>query len=107
PLFSEPVTISEPRGTVMSDNVVALSAPSVHLQPPEGLTDEPVEGWRTVVGARSADFFSADAAPLPAEYCRVAAMCRLLAAPVEAAMAGRGAPDRRALLNRRDKEPRR
>src|SRR5690606_23734907 len=107
PLFSEPVTISEPRGTGMSDNVVALSAPSVHLQPPEGLTDEQAEVWRTVVGARSADFFSADAAPLLEEYCRVVVMCRLLAAHVGSAVAGGDAGEVRLVLDLRDKESRR
>src|SRR5690606_9422748 len=107
PLFSEPVTISEPRGTVMSDNVVALSPPSVHLQPPEGLTEEQAEVWRSVVGARPADFFSAGAAPLLEDDRRVVVMCRLLAAQVEAAIAGGDAADLRALLNMRDKESRR
>ena len=91
----------------MSDNVVALSPPSVHLQPPEGLTEEQAEVWRSVVGARSADFFSADQAPLLEEYCRVVVMCRLLAAQVEAAIAGGDAGELKAVLDMRDKESRR
>ena len=91
----------------MSDNVVALSPPSVHLQPPEGMTDEQAVVWRTVVGARSADFFSPDSAPLLEEYCRVVVMCRLLALQVEAAIAGGDAGELKAILDIRDKESRR
>ena len=91
----------------MSDNVVALSPPSVHLQPPEGMTDEQAEVWRTVVGARSADFFSPDSAPLLEEYCRVVVMCRLLALQVEAAIAGGDSGELKAILDIRDKESRR
>ena len=91
----------------MADNVVSLTPPSVHLEPPEGLTDEQAEVWRTVVGARSADFFSADAAPLLEEYCRVVVMCRLLAVQIEAGIAGGEADELKALLDMRDKESRR
>src|SRR5690606_998021 len=107
PLFSETVTIFEPRGTGMSDNVVALSAPSVHLQPPAGLTEEQAQVWRETVNARSADFFGTDQVPLLEEYCRVVVMCRLLAVQIEAAIAGGDAGELKALLDRRDRATRR
>lgn len=91
----------------MTDNVVSLSPPSVHLLPPEGLTEEQAQVWRTVVESRSADFFSEDAAPLLEEYCRVVVMCRLLAVEIEAGIAGGDAGALKALLDMRDKESRR
>ena len=91
----------------MADNVVSLSPPSVHLLPPEGLTDEQAQVWRTVVESRSADFFSEDAAPLLEEYCRVVVMCRLLAVEIEAGIAGGDSGALKALLDMRDKESRR
>lgn len=91
----------------MADNVVNLSPPSVHLLPPEGLTEEQAQVWRTVVESRSADFFSEDAAPLLEEYCRVVVMCRLLAVEIEAGIAGGDAGALKALLDMRDKESRR
>lgn len=91
----------------MTDNVVTLTPPSVHLLPPEGLTEDQAGVWRTVVGARSADFFSEDAAPLLEEYCRVVVMCRLLAFQVEAALAADEPSSLKALLGMRDKESRR
>lgn len=91
----------------MADNVVSLTPPSVHLEPPAGLTEDQAEVWRSVVGARSADFFGEDAAPLLEEYCRVVAMCRLLAVQIEAGIAGGEADELKALLDMRDKESRR
>lgn len=91
----------------MADNVVNLSPPSVHLLPPEGLTDEQAQVWRAVVESRSADFFSEDSAPLLEEYCRVVVMCRLLAVEIEAGVAGGDAGALKALLDMRDKESRR
>lgn len=89
----------------MTDNVVSL--PSVHLLPPEGLTDEQAQVWRETVGARSADYFSQDAVPLLEEYCRVVTMCRLLALQIEAAIAGNDVGVLKSLLDMRDKESRR
>lgn len=91
----------------MSDNVVALTAPSVHLQPPEGLTEDQAQVWRETVNARSADFFGPDQVPMLEEYCRVVVMCRLLAAQIEAVIAGGDAAELKALLDMRDKESRR
>ena len=91
----------------MADNVVSLTPPSVHLEPPAGLTEDQAEVWRSVVGARSADFFGEDAAPLLEEYCRVVVMCRLLAVQIEAGIAGGDAAELKALLDMRDKESRR
>ena len=91
----------------MADNVVSLTPPSVHLEPPAGLTEDQAEVWRSVVGARSADFFGEDAAPLLEEYCRVVVMCRLLAVQIEAGIAGGEADELKALLDMRDKESRR
>ena len=91
----------------MADNVVALSPPSVHLQPPAGLTEEQAQVWRETVNARSADFFGPDQVPLLEEYCRVVVMCRLLAIQIEARIAGGDAAELKALLDMRDKESRR
>ena len=91
----------------MSDNVVALSAPSVHLQPPAGLTEEQAQVWRETVNARSADFFGLDQVPLLEEYCRAVVTCRLLGAQVEAAIAGGDPAELKAVLDMRDKESRR
>lgn len=91
----------------MSDNVVALSAPSVHLQPPAGLTEEQAQVWRETVNARSADFFGPDQVPLLEEYCRAVVTCRLLGAQVEAAFAGGDPAELKAVLDMRDKESRR
>ena len=91
----------------MADNVVSLSPPSVHLQPPAGLTEEQAQVWRETVNARSADFFGPDQVPLLEEYCRVVVMCRLLAVQIEAAIAGGDAGVLKALLDMRDKESRR
>lgn len=91
----------------MSDNVVAMSPPSVHLLPPEGLTEEQAQVWQSVVGSRSSEFFGDDAAPLLEEYCRVVVMCRLLAVQIEAGIAGGDAGSLKALLDMRDKESRR
>lgn len=91
----------------MADNVVSLSPPSVHLEPPTGLTEDQAEVWRSVVGARSADFFGEDAVPLLEEYCRVVVMCRLLAIQIEAGIAGGDAAELKTLLDMRDKESRR
>ena len=91
----------------MADNVVSLTPPSVHLEPPAGLTEDQADVWRSVVGARSADFFGEDAAPLLEEYCRVVVMCRLLAVQIEAGIAGGEADELKALLDMRDKESRR
>lgn len=91
----------------MSDNVVALSPPSVHLEPPAGLTEEQAEVWRETVNARSADFFGPDQVPLLEEYCRAVVTCRLLGAQVEAAIAGGDPGELKAVLDMRDKESRR
>ena len=95
----------------MADNVVSLSPPSVHLEPPAGLTEDQAEVWRSVVGARSADFFGEDAIPLLEEYCRVVVMCRLLAMQIEAVIAGSDGEETAGLLksslDMRDKESRR
>ena len=91
----------------MADNVVSLSPPSVHLEPPAGLTEDQAEVWRSVVGARSSDFFGEDAVPLLEEYCRVVVMCRLLAIQIEAGIAGGDAAELKTLLDMRDKESRR
>ena len=91
----------------MADNVVSLTPPSVHLEPPAGLTEDQADVWRSVVGARSADFFGEDAVPLLEEYCRVVVMCRLLAIQIEAGIAGGDAAELKALLDMRDKESRR
>ena len=91
----------------MTDNVVSLSPPSVHLEPPEGLTDEQARVWRETVGARSADYFGEDSVPMLEEYCRVVCMCRLLAVQVEATIAGGEVGELKALLDMRDKESRR
>src|SRR5690606_29558778 len=107
PLFSESVTIPRLRGTGMSDNVVALTAPSVHLQPPEGLTEDQARVWRETVNARSADFFGPDQVPMLEEYCRAVVTCRLLGAQVEAAIAGGDPAELKAVLDMRDKESRR
>ena len=63
--------------------------------------------WRETVGARSADYFGEDAAPLLEEYCRVVVMCRLLAVQIEAAISGGESGELKALLDMRDKESRR
>ena len=91
----------------MSDNVVSLSPPSVHLEAPDGLTEDQAQVWRETVGARSADFFGEDAVPLLEEYCRVVVMCRLLAIQIEAGIAGGDAAELKTLLDMRDKESRR
>ena len=91
----------------MADNVVSLTPPSVHLEPPAGLTEDQADVWHSVVGARSADFFGEDAAPLLEEYCRVVVMCRLLAIQIEAGIAGGDAAELKTLLDMRDKESRR
>lgn len=91
----------------MADNVVSLTPPSVHLEPPAGLTDEQAQVWRETVNARSADFFGPDQVPLLEEYCRVVVMCRLLADQIEAGIAGGDAGALKALLDMRDKESRR
>ena len=91
----------------MAENVVSLTPPSVHLEPPAGLTEDQAEVWRSVVGARSADFFGEDAVPLLEEYCRVVVMCRLLAIQIEAGIAGGNAAELKTLLDMRDKESRR
>ena len=95
----------------MADNVVSLSPPSVHLDPPTGLTEDQADVWRSVVGARSADFFGEDAIPLLEEYCRVVVMCRLLAMQIEAVIAGSDGEETAGLLksflDMRDKESRR
>lgn len=95
----------------MPDNVINLQAPSVHLQPPDGLTSEQAEIWRETVGARSADYFGVDAVPMLEEYCRVVIMCRQLAVKIEAVIAGSGGEETagllKAFLDMRDKESRR
>lgn len=88
-------------------NVISVAGPSVHLAPPDGLTDEQARVWHETVGARSADFFGQDAVPMLEEYCRVVVMCRLLAMQIEAALSGGETGEVKALLDMRDKESRR
>ena len=91
-------------------NVISVAGPSVHLAPPDGLTDEQAQVWRETVGARSADFFGQDAVPMLEEYCRVVVMCRLLGVQIEAAIAAidSGEPSiLKTLLDMRDKESKR
>lgn len=71
------------------------------------MTEDQAGVWRSVVGARSADFFGEDAVPLLEEYCRVVVMCRLLAVQIEAGIEGGDAGELKALLDMRDKESRR
>ena len=47
----------------MADNVVSLTPPSVHLEPPAGLTEDQAQVWRETVNARAADFFGPDQVP--------------------------------------------
>ena len=88
-------------------DVIPVAGPSVHLAPAPGLTDDQAQVWRETVGARSADYFGEDAAPLLEEYCRVVVMCRLLAVQIEAALAGGEPGELKSLLDMRDKESRR
>ena len=88
-------------------DVIPVAGPSVHLAPAPGLTDDQAQVWRETVGARSADYFGEDVAPLLEEYCRVVVMCRLLAVQVEAAISGGESGELKALLDMRDKESRR
>ena len=88
-------------------NVISVAGPSVHLAPPDGLTDEQAQVWRETVGARSADFFGQDAVPMLEEYCRVVVMCRLLAMQIEAELPGGEIGEVKALLDMRDKESKR
>ena len=88
-------------------DVIPVAGPSVHLAPAPGLTDDQAQVWRETVGARSADYFGEDAAPLLEEYCRVVVMCRLLAVQIEAAISGGESGELKALLDMRDKESRR
>src|SRR5690606_6228688 len=91
----------------MADNVVSLSPPSVHVEPPAGVTEEQAQAWRETVSARSADFFGPDQVPMLAEYCRAVVTCRLLGAQIEAAFAGGDPVELKAALDMRDKESRR
>ena len=91
----------------MEDNIVRLSPPSVHLLPPEGLTEAQAAVWRDTVNCRSADYFGPDSVPMLSEYCRVVAMCDLLAVQIEGAIAGGESGEVKALLDMRDKESRR
>jgi hypothetical protein len=95
----------------MEDNIVRLSPPSVHLLPPEGLTEAQATVWRDTVNCRSADYFGPDSAPMLSEYCRVVEMCDRLALQIEAVIAGGGEPETaglmKAYLDMRDKESRR
>ena len=88
-------------------DVIPVAGPSVHLAPAPGLTDDQAQVWCETVGARSADYFGEDAAPLLEEYCRVVVMCRLLAVQIEAALAGGEPGELKSLLDMRDKESRR
>ena len=88
-------------------DVIPVAGPSVHLAPAPGLTDDQAQVWCETVGARSADYFGEDAAPLLEEYCRVVVMCRLLAVQIEAAISGGESGELKALLDMRDKESRR
>jgi len=91
----------------MADNVVSLSPPSVHLQPPEGMTADQLQIWRETVSARSADYFGPDAVPMLEEYCRVVVMCRTLATMIEGVMDGGETGEFKSLLDMRDKESKR
>lgn len=92
-------------------DVIPVAGPSVHLAPAPGLTADEAIVWRETVEARSADYFSQDAAPLLEEYCRVVVMCRMLAVQIEALLAGGDKDDvgvgLKNLLDMRDKESRR
>jgi hypothetical protein len=88
-------------------NVVSLTAPSVHLQPPDGMPADQQKVWRLTVESRSADFFGQDAVPMLVEYCRAVVTCDLLAKQVENAITDGSVDAIKTLLDMRDKESRR
>ena len=88
-------------------NVSPIHQPSVHLEPPDCLTDDQAQVWRETVTARAADYFQPDVAPLLEEYCRVVVMCRALALQVEGLMAGDEDGNLEKVLRLRDMESKR
>lgn len=99
--------ISDPIGTAMSDKVVKLETPSVHLAPSDHLTAAQAEIWRQTVNARAPDYFGQDAVPLLEEFCRVVVMCRVLAERIDTLTAKGEVEAIRALLEMRDRESKR
>ena len=94
------------RKSTASLTVVPAGLPS-RLDPPQGLSASQATLWTEIVAGKPVDWFSADNAPLLAEYVRAVDMGNLLAFQIEAAVAGGEVGPLKDLLNMRDKEAKR
>lgn len=81
------------------------------IEPPVGLTEAQAGLWRSIMATKPADWWTADNAPLLAEYVRAVDMGNMLALQIEATLAGGDpveiAAQLKPLLDMRDKESRR
>ena len=96
------------RKSTASLTVVPAGIPA-RVEPPQGFTDAQAALWREIVSGKPVEWFSADNAPLLAEYVRACVMGDLLAFQIEAAMAGTDydGPSLKDLLKMRDTEAKR
>ena len=79
----------DPKMTQRGRKSAQLSiVPSIDIQrpePPEELTAEQAEVWRTTCNALRADWFKPETWPLLAQFCRHVSYARLVAKAIEAA----------------------
>ncbi len=96
------------RKSSASLTVVPAGIPA-RVEPPQGFTDKQAELWREIVSGKPVEWFTADNAPLLAEYIRAVDMGNRLAFAIEAAMAGEveEGPSLKDLLKMRDTEAKR
>lgn len=102
----------EGRGRKSAASLSVISGGVIQrIEPPAGLTDSQAGLWRSIMATKPACWWTADNAPLLAEYVRAVDMGNLLAFQIEALLAGgdpvETAAHLKCLLDMRDKESRR
>lgn len=94
------------RQSAASLSVVQVQ-PLLRIAPPDGLSEDELGFWQTVVDSKPADWFGEDSAPLLLEYVRAKVSCDVLHAQVQAAFAGGEPADIKDALKLRDMESKR
>lgn len=100
----------EGRGRKSLASVTVLPTPMVsRMESPADLNDRQKALWLEMVETKPAEWFTADNAPLLAEYVRAVDMCNVLAQGIEAELAGQNenGPGLKDLLSMRDREAKR
>jgi hypothetical protein len=84
--------------------LVRPATPGEQLPAPDDLIAAEAALWRRVVDSKPASWFSADCAPLLAEYCRAAVVCDRLAQRIQTALRAADPRGLKRLLDARHQE---